>query len=87
MTWSRAYVPYGRYWSSPFARWQGSLAGQHSLKLAAQVGASAFASWGVSPEVVDGVHFGITVPQKQSFYGAPWLAGLLGAPGVTGPTV
>jgi acetyl-CoA acetyltransferase len=25
------------------------------------------------------------VPQKHSFYGAPWLAGLIGAPGITGP--
>ncbi len=45
MTWSRAWIPYGRYWSSPFSRWQGGLAGQHSLKLAAQVGAAAFAGF------------------------------------------
>jgi hypothetical protein len=27
------------------------------------------------------------VPQQSSFYGAPWLAGLLGGPGITGPTI
>ena len=30
-----AYIPYGAYWSSPFARWQGSLSPLHSLKFAA----------------------------------------------------
>ncbi len=30
---------------------------------------------------------GITVQQAYSFYGAPWLAAMLGAPDITGPTV
>src|SRR5581483_7719870 len=30
---------------------------------------------------------GFTVPQKHSFYGLPWLAGLAGIPHLAGPTV
>ena len=37
MALSKTFIPYGAYWSSPFCRWQGSLAHLHSLKLAAQV--------------------------------------------------
>ncbi|MEE9246723.1 MAG: thiolase family protein, partial [Gemmatimonadota bacterium] len=35
----------------------------------------------------DGLFLGSTVPQRSSFYGAPWMAGLIGAPTVTGPTI
>ena len=35
---ANAFIPYGIYWSTPFAKWQGSIAHLHSLKLAASVG-------------------------------------------------
>ena len=34
-------IPYGAYWSTPFARWQGSLAHLHSLTFAAHVAKDA----------------------------------------------
>lgn len=37
MAFEKVFVPYGLYWSSPFCRWQGTLANAHSLELAAQV--------------------------------------------------
>jgi hypothetical protein len=33
----RAEIPYGAYWSTPFARWPGALAGVNALELAAEV--------------------------------------------------
>jgi len=81
------YIPYGAYWSTPFCRWQGSFAGQHSIKLAAQVGAGVLERKGIKPQALDGLHLGITVHQKASFYGAPWMAALMGAPEITGPTI
>ncbi len=87
MTLNKTYIPYGSYYSTPFCRWLGSLAEQHSIKLAAQVAARHFANRKINPETLDGIVLGITVQQKQGFYGAPWLAGMMGAPGVTGPTV
>ncbi|MCZ7681259.1 MAG: hypothetical protein M5U28_21705 [Sandaracinaceae bacterium] len=80
-------MPYGAYWSTPFCRWQGRLAGEHAIALAAGVGRSALAARGVDPAEIDAVHLGTTVPQLDAFYGAPWLAGMLGIPTVTGPTL
>ena len=87
MALERAFIPYRAWWSTPFCRWQGGLAGLHSLKLAAQSAGKLLALRGIAPESLDGVTFGITVPQVQSFYGAPWLAGMIGAGGATGPTI
>jgi acetyl-CoA acetyltransferase len=35
----------------------------------------------------DALYLGSSVPQHHSFYGAPWVASLLGAPDLTGPTI
>lgn len=35
---ANAFIPYGAYWSTPFAKWQGSLANLNSIRLAAAVG-------------------------------------------------
>ena len=87
MSLSKAFIPYGAYWSTPFCRWQGSLSGYNSVELAAQVASAVLAEKQVAPETFDGVLLGMTVPQAASFYGAPWLAGMIGAAGVTGPTI
>lgn len=80
-------IPYGAYWSTPFTRWQGALAHLHSLEFAAFVAKRELARRGIAPTVFDHAVLGLSVPQKQSFYGAPWLMGMLGAPAVGGPTV
>jgi acetyl-CoA acetyltransferase family protein len=86
MTWTKAFVPYGAGWSSPFVKWQGSFAPLHSLELCADVARRALAARHLPAEHFDALHLGTTIPQPASFYGAPWVAGLVGAPGVTGPT-
>ena len=80
-------IPYGGYWCTPFARWQGSFAHLHSLRFAAHVAREALAARGIAPTVFDHGVLGITVPQKNSFYGLPWLAGEIGASQVGGPTI
>lgn len=87
MIFEKAFVPYDAYWSTPFCRWQGNLAHLHSMEFAAEVCRGAFPARRISPEIFDGIVLGITVPQKYSFYGAPWMAGMVGAAGVTGPTI
>jgi acetyl-CoA acetyltransferase family protein len=85
---SHSYIPYGAYWSTPFARWQGSLAGLHSLQLAAHVAREELAKRKIDPAATfDHAILGTTVPQHQSFYGLPWVTGMIGAGGVGGPTV
>ncbi|MDP6930013.1 MAG: thiolase family protein [Planctomycetota bacterium] len=81
------YLAAGSWWSTPFSRWQGSFANQHSMKLAAQVAESVLAKHSIPGEAIDSLVLGLSVPQRSSFYGAPWMAGMLGLKGVTGPTV
>ncbi len=85
MQFKNAYIPYGGYWSTPFCRWQGSFGHLHAIRFAADVAVRALADRQISAEVFDGLFLGLTVPQQHSFYGAPWAAGLIGAPGITGP--
>ncbi|HAK54186.1 MAG: thiolase family protein [Vicinamibacterales bacterium] len=87
MSLERTFIPYGAYWSTPFCKWQGRLAGEHSMKLAAGVVRSAAGEGRLRPERLDGIVLGTTVMQRQSFYGAPWLAGMIGADRLTGPTI
>lgn len=82
-----AEIPYGTYWSTPFCRWQGSLAHLHSLQLAAHVARGELARREIALDSLDHGILGMTVPQKQSFYGLPWVTGMLGAENVTGPTI
>ena len=80
-------IPYGGYWSSPFAKWQGKLAHLHSLRFAAKVAKASLKARDISPEIFDFGVLGMTVPQKNSFYGLPWLMGEIGAAQVAGPTI
>ncbi len=80
-------IPYGGYWSTPFARWQGSLSHLHSLKFAAHVATRELAKRDIGPDVFDFGVLGMTRPEHGSFYGLPWLMGLVGAGQVGGPTV
>lgn len=83
----KAEIPYGAYWSTPFARWQGSFASLHSVEFAAHVTKRELARRDISPQDFDFGVLGLSVPQRHAFYGLPWLAGLAGAPQLAGPTV
>ncbi len=80
-------VPYGCYWSTPFARWQGSFAHLHSLRFAAHVVKGELAKRDIDPQSFDFGVLGTTRPEQGTFYGLPWLMGLAGAGHVAGPTV
>jgi acetyl-CoA acetyltransferase len=77
-------IPLAGAWSSPFVRWQGPVAELSSLDVAAQVTSSALEG---SAWEVDELVLGLTVPQRQSFYGAPTLAARLGLGAVSGPLI
>jgi acetyl-CoA acetyltransferase len=82
-----AYIPYGAYWSTPFAKWQGSIAHLNPLLLVAQTAQRALQGKQVPTEVIDLAILGHTNPYKGSFYGLPYVTGLMGMGGVAGPTV
>jgi acetyl-CoA acetyltransferase len=83
----KAEIPYGAYWSTPFARWQGSFAYLHSIEFAAHVAKAELAKRKIDPKLFDYGVLGFSVPQKHSFYGLPWLTGLIGAGQAGGPTL
>ena len=84
---ANAFIPYGAYWSTPFAKWQGALANLNSIRLAAAVGSKFLEAKRIPKERIDLGILGITNPQPGSFYGLPWLTGMLGLENVPGPTV
>ena len=83
----RAEIPYGVYWSTPFARWQGAFSGLNALELAAEVTRRELARRDLPRGAFDHGVLGFSVPQKHSFYGLPWLAGMAGLGELAGPTV
>jgi acetyl-CoA acetyltransferase len=83
----KAEIPYGAYWSTPFARWQGSFSGLHSVEFAAHVARLELERRRIDPKIFDYGVLGFSVPQKHSFFGLPWLTGLIGANRVGGPTL
>ena len=83
----KAEIPYGAYWSTPFARWQGSFANLHSIEFAAHVAKAELAKRKIDPANFDYGVLGFSVPQNHSFYGLPWLTGMIGATQAGGPTL
>ncbi len=87
MRFDKSFIPYGAYWSTPFCKWQGSLATVNSVPLAAQAARKALARRDIPTAALERVVLGMTVPQKHTLYGAPWLAAMIGAEGVTGTMI
>jgi acetyl-CoA acetyltransferase len=87
MKFQNAYLPAGGYWSSPFCKWQGKFASLHTIRFAADVTTKALAAREIPVSEFQDLVFGWTIPSQSSFYGGPWLAGLIGAPEITGAIV
>jgi len=81
---TKAYIPYKGYFSSPFARWQGTLANENAIVLAAETAKRWLAEKNWDPQMFDYLYLGMTVHQPHGFYGGPWAAALLGATGIPG---
>ncbi|MFO1013931.1 MAG: thiolase family protein [Caulobacteraceae bacterium] len=79
MSFDKVEIPYGVYWSTPFAKWQGSLQHLHAMKFAAWVAKNELGARGIDPADFDTGVFGMTNTQYQSFYGAPWPLFEMGA--------
>jgi len=82
-----AYIPYRGYYSTPFCKWQGSLANENSVELAAKTSKRWFESKGFDPHMIDYLYLGLTIGQKSCFYGASWAAHMMGATNIPGQTV
>jgi acetyl-CoA acetyltransferase len=82
-----AEIPYGCYWSTPFFKWQGKVQNLHSLKFAAWVAKRELEKRNIPLDQLSHGVLGLTVPQQDTFYGMPWLAGQMGAEHLTGPSI
>jgi acetyl-CoA acetyltransferase family protein len=76
---SKTYIPYKGYFSSPFARWQGTLQNEHSVELGAATARRWFGKRGFDPKMFDYLFLGVSVAHHRMFYAAPWAAALMGA--------
>ncbi len=81
------HIPYGGYWTTPFCRWQGSLANEHALDLASRSLARFIEERALEPDAFDLGVLGTTVPQQGAFYALPTLAAKAGLPHLAGPTI
>lgn len=85
---TNAFIPYGGYHVSPFAKWMGSYQNANSIELGASTAKRWFASRGLDPATeISHLYLGMTVGQKSWFYGSPWAAHLLGAPAIPSNTL
>lgn len=77
----------GNIWSSPFARWQGSIGEISSIDTGVAVTTRALTDRGVDMAELTGIVHGWTNPMPEIFYGAPTIAARMGAGHITGPMV
>jgi len=76
---TKAFIPYKGYYSSPFARWQGTLANENAIVFGAETSKRWMTEKGWDPATIDYVVLGMTIGQPKFFYGSPWAAALMGA--------
>jgi acetyl-CoA acetyltransferase len=84
---TKAYIPYRGYYTTPFSKWQMTLANEHALMLGASTASRWLQEKKIDPKAFDYLYLGFTVHQRQGFYGAPWVAGMIGAAGTPGCNV
>jgi acetyl-CoA acetyltransferase family protein len=74
---TKAYIPYRRYYSTPFCRWQGTMANENSIKLGATTAQRWLKKNNIDPMILDYMYFGITVAQYHFFYSHTWASAML----------
>lgn len=62
---TNAYIPYKGYYSTPFARWQGSLANENSIALGAKTSNRWFAEKNWDPKIFDYLVLGVTMGRHK----------------------
>ena len=84
---TKAFIPYKGYYSTPFSRWQGSMANENSILLAGNTAKRWLHEKSWDPGMFDYLVFGNTIGQLHQFYASPWAAALMGAGDIEGVAV
>ena len=74
---TKAFIPYKGYYSSPFSRWQGTMANENAIVLGAQTARKWMLSRNLDFTVLDYLYYGITIAQYHMFYSHNWAAAML----------
>jgi acetyl-CoA acetyltransferase family protein len=77
MKFTKAYIPYGGYYTSPFVRWNGSLKSDNSVVLGASTARRWFVEKEIDPNILDFLYLGITTAQPLSFFGHAYSAAVI----------
>ena len=84
---TKAFIPYKGYYSTPFCRWQGSLANENSIVLGSSTSKRWLETKGWDPKMFDYLFLGITIGQHHWFYGSTWATAMMGATNIPGVTI
>jgi acetyl-CoA acetyltransferase len=77
-TFTKAYIPYNGYYSTPFTRWQGSMQNENSIELGAKTARRWFLEKKkIDPGILDYLYYGTSITQHHLFYSHNWAAGML----------
>jgi acetyl-CoA acetyltransferase len=75
---TKAYIPYGGYYSTPFSRWQGSMQYDNATSLGAMTARRWFLEKrNLDPTIIDYLYFGSTVAQNHWFCAHNWAGAIL----------
>ncbi|SKC92349.1 thiolase family protein [Maledivibacter halophilus] len=77
MAYSKVFIPYGVYYSTPFVRWNGSLKSENPIVLSAETARRWFVHKKIDPTVLDFLYFGSTVVNPLSFYAHAYAAAVI----------
>lgn len=74
---TKAFIPYGGFYSSPFSRWQGTMATENAIVLGAKTARNWMLAKDLDPTMLDYMYYGITIAQHHMFYSHTWAAAML----------
>jgi acetyl-CoA acetyltransferase len=76
-SYTKAYIPYKGYYTTPFCRWQGSMQYDNAITLGANTARRWFLEKKIDPTIIDYLFFGTTVAQHHWFFAHKWAGSIL----------
>jgi acetyl-CoA acetyltransferase len=73
----KAFIPFRGYYSTPFCRWQGTMANENSIVLGATTAKRWLTEKEFDPTIFDYLYLGITIAQHHLFYSHTWAAAMV----------
>ena len=74
---TKTFIPYRGYYSSPFCRWQGKMANDNAIVLGANTARRWMAQREIDSTVIDYLYYGTTVAQYRMFHSHNWASAIM----------